>query len=236
MSMPKYGNNFRDEAPNVLLTEGKTDCHVVLALRDAYKIPRDSFGFHDCGSDEGVLKKLGAVVTAPKTHRPEIIGVILDADQSGVTGRWAAIAKRLSSQYLNNDLYDFPEKPSVGGTIIVSKKLGYPRIGVWLMPDNQNLGMLEDFCRTMMPDGAAKQAEHCVATAKAAGYAQYKDVHHTKAVVHTYLAWQDEPGKPLGQAITAQALQPYTPTAQAFAEWLIALFQLEKLSVEPDVS
>jgi len=32
--------------------------------------------------------------------------------------------------------------------------------------------------------------------------------HKSKAVIHTYLAWQNEPGMPLGQAITARALNP----------------------------
>ena len=35
---------------------------------------------------------------------------------------------------------------------------------------------------------------------------------------------QFEPGRPLGQAITAQALRPQTATSRAFTEWLTRLF------------
>lgn len=46
----------------------------------------------------------------------------------------------------------------------------------------------------------------------------------SKAVIHTYLAWQDEPDRPLGQAITKQALRPQTDIAVRFTDWLKALF------------
>ena len=37
-------------------------------------------------------------------------------------------------------------------------------------------------------------------------------------------AWQDEPGRPLGQAITKQALRPHTDIAVRFTDWLTRLF------------
>lgn len=43
---------------------------------------------------------------------------------------------------------------------------------------------------------------NCVDAARQQNFASFKKVHHSKAVIHTYLAWQDEPGNPLGQAIT----------------------------------
>jgi len=60
--------------------------------------------------------------------------------------------------------------------------------------------------------------------AKAKGLTTYKPDHHSKAVIHTWLSWQDEPGKPLGQAITANLLKPETDLAQVFINWLKKLF------------
>jgi hypothetical protein len=53
-----------------------------------------------------------------------------------------------------------------------------------------------------------------------------KEVHYSKALIHTYLAWQDEPGKTLGQSITSHVLQE-TEIAQAFVKWLMLLFEAE---------
>ncbi len=44
-------------------------------------------------------------------------------------------------------------------------------------------------------------------------------------MIHTYLAWQDESGYPLGRAITRQALRPQTEIAIRFAHWLTRLFE-----------
>jgi hypothetical protein len=38
------------------------------------------------------------------------------------------------------------------------------------------------------------------------------------------LAWQQEPGKPLGQAITARYIDADAPNAKQLIEWLRSLF------------
>ena len=53
---------------------------------------------------------------------------------------------------------------------------------------------------------------------------KYKFVHRAKAKIHSYLAWQDEPGKPMGTSITAHVLNPDCPNGQMFLNWLKKLF------------
>ena len=48
-----------------------------------------------------------------------------------------------------------------------------------------------------------------------------------KAHVHTWLAWQKEPGKPMGQAITKRYLDANAPHAQQLIVWIRKLFGLE---------
>ena len=45
-----------------------------------------------------------------------------------------------------------------------------------------------------------------------------------KAVLHTWLAWQEEPGTPMGQAMTKRYLDPKIHPAPAFEAWLRELF------------
>ena len=52
----------------------------------------------------------------------------------------------------------------------------------------------------------------------------FQSLHLSKAIIHTYLAWQDEPGYPMGQAITKQSLRPHTDIAIKFTDWLTRLF------------
>lgn len=93
------------------------------------------------------------------------------------------------------------------------------------MPDNTVAGMLEDFVAALVPDGdqvmpAAKEA---VANAVAIP-APFKGIHIAKAEIHTWLAWQDEPGTPLGLAITKKYLNPEAESAASFLKWLHDLF------------
>jgi hypothetical protein len=207
----------KQDTGNILLVEGTTDCHVVMALCNAHAVPQ-TFGLYDCGSDTEVLKKMNALIVRPEP--PKVIGVMMDADQPSVAGRWASIRDKLIN---NGHSYDFPAVPDAAGTILESIH-DKPRIGFWLMPNNQSSGMLEDFCTKMAEQNALAFAKECVEGAKQRGLSSFKEVHLSKAIIHTYLAWRDEPGRPLGQAITMQALKPHTSNAVHFVEWLNRLF------------
>ena len=133
-------NPCRYEGSSVLLVEGIDDCHVVLALCVSHQVP-ENFGIYECGSDERVLKRLNALIAQPDA--PEVIGAVLDADKE-VSSRWQSIVAKLAHHG-----YTFPETPDVSGTIIDADG-DIPKIGFWIMPDNKERGMLEDFCNEMM--------------------------------------------------------------------------------------
>ncbi len=204
--------NYKHEGAKVLLVEGKDDCHVIWALCEKHEVP-ETFGVYVCESDTILLSRLSALIQRPEM---EIIGVVIDAD-TNLKGRWQSIRGKLPNYH------NLPDAPEPDGTIVEAIE-DMPRLGFWLMPNNVDPGMLEDFCRQLAPDDAIVFAEHCVMKAKEKSFATFKDVHQSKAMVHTYLAWQDEPGKPLGQSITAQVLKPDTAIAGAFVSWLQRLF------------
>ena len=210
----KLANNFTHKGSKVLLTEGKNDCFVILALCEYYKIPK-AFGLHDCGQDDLVLKELNARITG--ANPIEVIGVVIDADKPDLAGRWQQIRDKFKSKL------PIPNFPDPVGTILPATD-DYPKIGFWLMPDNNLDGMLEDFCAKLADSKSIDFAEQCVNQAESKKHASFKDVHKAKAVIHTFLAWQDEPGRPLGQAITARTLNPENPIANDFVAWLRKLF------------
>ncbi len=203
------------EGPRVLLVEGRDDCHVVMSLCAAHRVP-ETFGIYSCGSDQQVLKRLNALISQPDP--PTTVGVVLDADRPEIATRWQSVRGKLRRYP-----YVFPAKPERRGTILEAID-HRPRLGFWLMPDNERSGMLEDFCLDLAEPEARAFAGDCVAEARAKGVTSFKEAHHPKAVVHTYLAWQDEPGRPLGQAITTQALRPDSELSSRFCAWLRELF------------
>ncbi len=206
--------NFKHKGPKILLTEGKNDCHVILSLCAYHRVP-ETFGFYDCGSDNKILKRMSALIAGSETM--ETIGVVLDADNPNLNSKWESIRNRLTREG-----YPVSKEPDENGTILSME--GKPRIGVWLMPDNNIDGMLEDFCRELASHDGIDFAENCVQNSQQNGFATFIPNHKSKAVIHTYLAWQNEPGIPLGQAITARALNPEKKIAMLFVDFLKSLF------------
>jgi hypothetical protein len=205
----------KQDTEKVLLVEGDNDCHVVMALCAAHAVP-ETFGIYQCGSDTGVLKRLNALILRPDP--PKVIGVMLDADNPSLAGRWDSIRGKLKHYS-----YTFPTTPDINGTVVGSN-LDKPKLGFWLMPNNQNSGMLEDFCAELAEPTSVAFAQECVEQAYGRNVTSFKAVHRSKAIIHTYLAWHDEPGYPLGKAITRQALRPHTDIAVKFTNWLVNLF------------
>ena len=120
---------------------------------------------------------------------------------------------------------DFSDLPSDG--LVLYPLNDYDAVvGIWIMPNNRFEGMLEDFALNMIPaeDLLIRKVEVVLSELEAEGIQRYKQVHRSKAKIHTFLAWQDEPGKPIGQAITARILNPDAEEAKAFIGWLNKLY------------
>jgi hypothetical protein len=113
---------------------------------------------------------------------------------------------------------------SVPGGLIIARHVGGPsRLGVWLMPDNRLPGMMEDFLLSLAnPDDKLKRhAEEVIETLPAR---RFPKVHYPKALLHTWLAWQEEPGTRPGLAITRKLLRHDRAEGQRFLTWLKELF------------
>jgi len=113
-----------------------------------------TFGIYECGSDDRAIKRMNALLQ--KENPPRVIGLVIDADRPDLAGRWTSIQSKFSKQP-----YDLPPIPIPDGTII-ERRNGGPRLGFWLMPNNQVDGMLEDFCRDMIDASAVETVEQCL--------------------------------------------------------------------------
>jgi len=201
---------------SLLLVEGKDDEHVFYSLLEHYGFP-DCFQIKDCKGIENLLEIFR--VQLVKTIDITAIGVIVDADES-VEKRWASICSILTGAG-----YALPKSPGKNGTIIDPSDPFRPKVGFWIMPDNQTPGMLENFVQCLVPagDDLLTYARECVA---AIPQPRFIENHRAKAEIHTWLAWQENPGTPLGQAITKKYLDPSCKQSESIVEWLKQLFNI----------
>lgn len=199
---------------NILLVEGKDDEHVLYALFVHYQLP-ETFAVKNKQGVNNLLETLEVELLASELER---LGIVIDAD-ADLAGRWQALVAILQRLGYQN----MPSKPDPDGTIIL--QTGKPMVGIWLMPDNSIPGILEDFISFLVPSGDSlwSRAERCVDEIPKPE--RLFSVGNTiKAHLYTWLAWQHDPGTPLGLAITKRYLIADSPHAVKLITWIRTLF------------
>ena len=207
------------ERKNILLVEGNDDEDVVKHLWRTYTRQR-VFEIKNKHGVEQVFEETDS--TLVDGNSDICLGIVIDADLD-LNEKWQRVMDIL--QRASYDLANIPPIPDAPGTVI--KQEFKPIFGVWIMPDNQiERGYLEDFLSFLVPanDVTWEQAKKCIDNLQSKPFIRQNVNHTIKAEILTYLAWQKEPGKPFGAAIAERYLQPNTPEAQNFVNWLKRLF------------
>lgn len=202
-------------ARRLLLVEGKDDEHVVKHLCRAHGIEIE-FDVEQ-PEEDGIEQLLDQVPVRLRESDIERLAVVIDADEDAAS-RWTQLRDRLRRAGYEN----IPDDPGMEGTIVdFLSDFGTVRLGVWIMPDNRLPGMLESLLAFLVPEedrmmphvdqflGGIPQAERL-----------FSDAHLPKARIHSYLAVQKEPGKPLGLAVTFRYLDASREAARPFLDWL----------------
>lgn len=204
-----------------LLVEGRDDKHVVLQISQKRGIGLCRDEISCCG---GIDRLLGRIHVEIKNSKEGAVGIIVDADDD-LSSRWTSIRDRLCQAGYSN----VPKQPDRSGTLIASPSEDpvLPSIGIWIMPDNNTGGTLEDFLSVLVPSHPAnslfEHAQHSVLSIPD-GDVLFPERARSKAVIHTWLAWQQEPGRPYGVAITKKFLDADSPGVDDFVSWLRTLF------------
>ncbi|GBF79574.1 hypothetical protein AsFPU1_0970 [Aphanothece sacrum FPU1] len=96
------------------------------------------------------------------------------------------------------------------------------------MPNNQLTGELEDFVSYLIPndDPLHPQANNILNELEKLNINCYPIQDRSKAFIHTWLAWQKQPGMPMGQAITAKVLKYDNAITKKFINWLNQLYTI----------
>lgn len=199
---------------NKLLVEGRDDACVVSSLLKHYQIPE----VFEVRNKEGIDQIITSLPVELKGSEIDTLGILVDADIN-IASRWAEILGVLR----NSGYTNVSNNPDPNGTII--RDTGRPTIGIWLMPNNIENGMLEDFVRLLVPDQdrCYDYAKECVERI-AVNDRKFKDSYLSKAEIHTWLAWQADPGTPMGLAITKKYLDANCSSAKQFVDWVRRLF------------
>ena len=156
----------------------------------------------------------------PELKAPErdVVGIIADANDD-LTARWTAIADRLRNACPGIEI----GVPVPDGTIAGSE----PRVGIWLWPDNESGGELEDFVARMIPgDDPVWPLSRCYIQGIPAEHRPFSEGKTARAEIHAWLATREEP-RQMGLAIRTGDPKVDGTLATRFASWLANLFRDE---------
>ena len=185
--------------------------HVVRHIRQSDSL-MPTFCIRRKGSIDELLRSIrGEILAEGRTA----VGILVDANDN-LQSRWQAVEGRLQAAGIT-----LPAGPAVGGTIID----GRPRVGVWLMPDNESPGELEDFIAEMIPSGdPVWPLSETYIDSIPENHRKFAAGKILRAKVHAWLAARERP-RPMGLAIGTRDLKTDGTDTQRFVDWLRKLFK-----------
>ena len=197
-----------------LLVEGNDDLHVIMSLCQKFTVT-ENFEIIDC---KGIDKLFAQIPIRLKQSDFETLGIIIDADTE-LKNRWATLQTIFSTQKIT-----LPDKIPSDGLIL---KINNITIGIWIMPNNDLNGMLEDFISFLIPkeDKLLPVANQTLNAIEKEKLNKYISAHKSKALIHSWLSWQEDPGTPMGLAITKKFLTTQEKICSKLISWLIMTFQ-----------
>ena len=201
-------------AESILLVEGEDDSKVVGNLLYAHGLDQ-TLQIKPQGGVSLLLRELPVWAKESELRR---LGIVVDAN-SDPAPPWQSIRDTLISMG-----YEAPTEMKPNGIVLATEDR--PAIGIWLMPSNTSPGMLEDFVLSMIAntDPLLPRARTCVGEIPPE-HRRFAPQHRSKAIVHTWFAWQEEPGKPMGAGFSRRYLDSRCEPAMAFIGWIRLLLQ-----------
>jgi hypothetical protein len=214
---------------NILLVEGEADrgffeafCQLIGVSADVrVATPKDTGGSHN--TKAGVLSHLTSVLL-PQLQDGQLarIGVVVDADRVEHGGGFARTLQRFN-EVLAEVAYQ--PNPSAAAGLVFSHPDGLADLGLWIMPNNLDEGMLEDWIKHCVTPSESALYQHAEKSMDAIpGAPKFQPWHRTKAEVATWLAWQKKPGHGLYNAAQPDLINEEAPLFKALQAWLSHVF------------
>jgi hypothetical protein len=214
---------------NILLVEGEADrgffealCRLLSISADVrVATPKDTGGSHN--TKEGVLSHLTSVLLPQlQDGQLERIGLVVDADRVAHGGGYATTLQRFTDALVEGA---YQPNPAAAAGLVFTHPDGLADLGLWIMPNNVDEGMLEDWIKQCLHPSEIDLYHHGEKSIDTIpGMPKFQSWHRNKAEVATWLAWQKKPEHGLYNAVQADLLSTDAPLFKALQTWLTHVF------------
>lgn len=117
----------------------------------------------------------------------------------------------------------FPEQNQTFG-LSFKHRDGVAEFGLWVLPNNQKEGELEDFIKECIANDEQLWFRHAVEVIDGVPNPKFGSNDRIKAQVNTWLAWQKPPGHGLYFSVRNNLLDTHHPLFKEMQDWLKQIF------------
>lgn len=217
---------------HILLVEGESDraffevlCRTLeLDTKVQVALPKEHGGRKN--TKQGVFITLPTLLDNLSDREDGRLAVVVDADSDEHGGGFTRTVEQFVSK-VENYGYQRRATDCVQSTgLLFSHDDGLKDLGLWVMPNNGDEGMLENWlAQCVLPDeqmwlGHARSVINSLPFDR-----KFKELRRPKAEIATWLAWQEHPGEGLYNALEAGLVDENSPLYKALADWLVRVFR-----------
>jgi len=183
--------------------------------------PKDIGGMYN--TKGGVFNHLEVLLPLLSDGQITNIAVIVDADYIRHGSGYRKTIEKIS-EILED--FDFQLKTNLANEngLYFENSDGLHDFGLWVMPNNAQEGMLEDWIKFCVKEDEKILFQHASDVVQNLLHPKFKPHLTTKAEIATWLAWQKTPGHGLYSAIKEELLDENSMTFQNLCQWLKHIF------------
>ena len=173
---------------------------------------------------EDVFKLLPTLLKRFPRGKIERLGIVVDADKPehcGACGYSKTVSK--FEEILGRHGFNLNQEESRHGLIFSHPD--FFDIGVWIMPNNQDDGILEDFITSCIHKDEETLFNHAKSTVNNLSEPKFAKHHFSKAEVATWMAWQKPPGRGIYAAVEDNLLDTTHDNFKKLMQWLTQVFK-----------
>jgi hypothetical protein len=216
-----------------ILVEGNGDKYFItgflgkIGLGNVIACPPKQLDAKSDGIDN-LMKIIPLLINKIKELEVSKAAIMIDADYAGhgnggFHARRQQITDRLALEGYIIDAYD-PKTPQAGE--IFTHPGGLAQVGLFIMPNHKDDGMLEDMLKNMVTDAPyADVMKHAISTVDALPNKLFDTTLHTsKAEIGTFMAWQRKPPAHAGASVRDNIFDVNATACAGLTAWLNAVF------------
>ena len=173
-------------------------------------------------SKEDVFKLLPGLLKRIEAKELERLAVVVDADKAEHGSGYEKTIARFVQIFTE---YGFALEESSTNGLLFKHSDELADIGVWIMPNNQRDGILEEFIKECVSETEQSLFNYAVQVVESLPEPKkFAKHHYSKAEVATWIAWQKPPEYGLYTAVKNNLLNTENALFQKLQNWLQQVF------------